>query len=86
MKRKTISQTEARRLRKRVGQLEEMIAYQRRRYATRWPGGVHVATIHPDTVLHAKLSTAAALDHAIVAVVEGATIRFFALPHPKVPA
>ncbi len=86
MKRKTISQTEARRLQKRVGVLEDLIASERRRYASSWPGGVHVATINPDATLHATLNTARILGHAVVVTVEAGNVKFFALPHPKVPA
>lgn len=83
---KTISQTEARRLQKRVAALEDLITGERRRYASSWPGGVHVATINPDTGLHATLSTARILGHAVVVTVEAGSVKFFALPHPKVPA
>lgn len=84
---KIISQTEARRLRKRVAQLEELVTYERRRYSGEWHGGTHVASIHaPDEALRAVVQTARALGHAVVVTTNGGEIRFYALPHPKVPA
>lgn len=82
---KSISQTEARNLRKRVALLEDLVAAERRRYASSWPGGVHLATINPDASLHATLNTARILGHAVVVTVETGNVKFFALPHPKVP-
>lgn len=87
MRRKTISQTEARRLQKRVAALEDLIAGERRRYGSTWPGGVHVASVNsPDPRLQATVQTARALGHAVVVTEEAGSIKFFALPHPKVPA
>lgn len=85
MKKKPITQTEARNLRKRVALLEDLVAAERRRYAISWPGGVHLATINPDASLHATLNTARILGHAVVVTVEAGNVKFFALPHPKVP-
>lgn len=81
-----ISQTEARRLRRRVDALQDLIAGERRRYASSWPGGVHLASINPDPSLHATINTARILGHAVVVTVEAGQVKFFALPHPKVPA
>lgn len=86
MKKKPITQREARRLQRRVELLEELIRSERSRYSAMWPGGVHLATINPDASLHATVNTARVLGHAVVCTVEAGRIKFFALPHPSVPA
>jgi hypothetical protein len=81
-----ISQREARRLRKRVAELEAGIRQQRAAYSQTWIGGVDIGR-HEFTgyYLPAIVRTARRLGHAVVAVGdETDTIRFIALPHPKV--
>jgi len=83
---KPISQKEALRLRKRVKQLEDLLQGERRRYSSDWPGGVHVAsTFNASESVRTAIGTARVLGHAVVVTVEGGTLKFFALPHPKVP-
>jgi hypothetical protein len=81
----TISQAEARRLRKRVEQLESMERTQRGRYARQYPGGVNIAqsTFNAATdFLPAVIDNSRKLGHAVVVVADGATLLYYALPHP----
>lgn len=80
-----ISQREARRLRKRVKELEKVLINQRRVYAQDWTDGTEIAsaTFAEDAVPTA-IRTARRLNHAVVVVGnETRTIRFIALPHPQ---
>jgi hypothetical protein len=85
---KLISQREARRLRKRVTILEDIIERQRRDYSQDWFGGVDIGRYEFTTVAIPEIvRTARRLGHAVVAVGDDTdTIRFIALPHPKVSA
>jgi hypothetical protein len=86
MMRKTISQTEARRLQKRVAQLEALVAGERRRYGGEYHGGTHVATLNSvGDYLLGTIKTARALGHAVMVTADGTQVFFYALPHPKVP-
>lgn len=86
MSTKPISQKEARRLRKRVEALESLVRMERLRYASSFPGGVHIATIHYPGEARTAVGTARMLGHAVVCTIEAGTIKLFALPHPQVPA
>lgn len=81
-----ISQREARRLRKRVKELEEAEAKRQRRYAQDWPGGVNVATADLPTDAAVAIRTARRLRHAVVAIADdsGNSVRFMALQHPEI--
>jgi hypothetical protein len=87
-KRKVISQLEARRLKRRVEQLERMIEGERRRYARSYPGGVHIGQVFWSNAEHvaSAVHTAQQLGHAVVAVADG-TLKFnlYALPHKDMP-
>lgn len=81
----TISQREARRLRKRVEELERERDQQRNAWATDYFGGTHIATLDVEN-LTAELSainTARRLRHAVVVTTDGPRIRFHALPLPS---
>jgi hypothetical protein len=80
-----ISQREARRLRKRVSELESVLANQRRLYAQEWTGGTEIGTAtFTEDIVTTAIRTARRLNHAVVVVGnETRTIRFIALPHPK---
>lgn len=86
MAKKVISQREARRLRKRVDTLESVLTNQRRSYGQEWVGGVDIGRFTFSTSFHADvIRTARRLGHAVVAVGDDTdTVRFIALPHPKV--
>jgi len=82
----SISQREARRLRKRVEELEDVLSNQRRRWATDWPGGTNIWTttgLAADKM--ASLRTAQVLRHAVVVVPHPSedTVRYYALPVAK---
>lgn len=89
MKRAQISRREARRLKARVAELEEILEDQRRSWSANWPGGVHIAslswTVEQMTV--ARIATARKLGHAVVATDadDGKRIEFRALPLPVDP-
>jgi hypothetical protein len=73
-----ISQREAKRLQKRVDELEAILRKQRNAFVTDWPSSIVVARITPDPVTMAQIQTARKLDHAVVAVPERSEIAFFA--------
>lgn len=82
-----ISQREARRLRKRVDELEQAFESQRRRWSQEFFGGVEIGCIMlndmPKTL--SAIRTARTLRHAVVAVVNNdeSDVRFMALPSPE---
>lgn len=88
MKRKTISQADARRLKARVHQLEGILDDQRNCYLREYPGGVHIGTIELSEMrqLLGSVWTARKLDHAVVVSVDGTRIQLYALQQPKAPA
>ncbi len=80
-----ISQREARRLRKRVTELEQAVSRQRSVYAQEWLGGIDIGREAMETTTATAIRTARRLGHAVVAVGdETDTVRFIALQHPKV--
>lgn len=88
-KRKVISQREARKLKRRVEDLECMIQRQRSTYVASYPGGVHLGVITSmmDDNTMAGVYTAQRLGHAVVATADGAhKFNLYAIPHPEMPA
>jgi hypothetical protein len=81
-----ISQREARRLKKRVDQLEGVLRSQRASWGHVYPGGVNIATVTfaPEHTILTAIRTARKLDHAVVVVESGDVVYFYALPHYKV--
>jgi hypothetical protein len=80
-----ISQREARRLRKRVEELERAEDSRRRRWSSEWPSGTHIATAKWDADARVPVSirTARALRHAVIATTkDDGTVLFYALPLP----
>jgi ribosomal protein S2 len=85
---KTISQREARQLKRRVEQLERMIEGERRSYARTYPGGVHIGHVfwNNDEHIASAVYTAQKLGHAVVAVADGnRKFNLYAIPHPEMP-
>jgi hypothetical protein len=81
-----ISQREARRLRKRVEELERADISRRNRWSADWPGGTNIATakFDSDGRVPVAINTARALRHAVVATAkEDGTVLFYALPLPS---
>lgn len=65
---KKISQREARKLRKRVTELEKINEQNASAWAREYIGGVNIATVPTSEVHHAICRTARKLGHALVAV------------------
>ena len=61
-----ISQAEARRLRKRVEELEEHERRRRSRWSSAWPGGVHLWTLDLGVQPNEAVRVSLALGHACV--------------------
>lgn len=81
-----ISQREARRLRKRVDELELTIDAQRREWSSSYPGGIHIGNITPTCAdPKIQIATARRLGHTVVVVNDGqGLLMLYALPLPKV--
>jgi hypothetical protein len=75
-----ISQAEARRLKRRVEELEHARDAAFARWGRDYPGGTHIATLTVPDVAAAKIATARLLDHAVMARQDGNTVYFYALP------
>lgn len=75
-----ISQREARRLRKRVIELEDILDRERNRWATGWrPGWVNIETLLFSDASFAKVDISRKLGHAVVCVPsEGNKVMLYA--------
>lgn len=83
-----ISQVEARRLKKRVADLERMEKNRRWLYASDYPGGVNIAqNTHANSTdfLPAVIKNSRLLGHAVVCVTDGNVVRYYAIPHKDMP-
>jgi hypothetical protein len=79
-----ISQREARRLRKRVQELEDWERQRMNPWHTGWPRGVDVGSVTVDSATYAALHTARKLRHAVVVVTDELnTLKFYAIPMEK---
>jgi len=78
-----ISQREARRLRREVKRLEEVIREQRRYWATEWPNSTVLGRLAVPSETQAMVRTARILKHAVVVTLEGENLKFFGLELPK---
>lgn len=79
-----ISQREAKRLKKRVEQLEEAEVMRRFSYASDWPGGVNITTVAVGDGPEMAIRTARRLKHAVVCIVrDNGEVMFYALPLPE---
>lgn len=71
--RKPISQKEARRLRKRVQELEKTLADQKSAWRSTWSADwVHLESLTLSTESYAKVMTARKLDHAVIVILGSA--------------
>lgn len=79
-----ISQAEARRLKRRVNQIEEAERLRRVRWRADYPGGTHLGSVDlsGNPRLAGRIEGARMLKHAIVATIEGdgVTLNVYALP------
>jgi hypothetical protein len=83
MSRNTISQREARSLKKRVEELEAAEDRRRNAWTRDYPGGVNIATstfTSSAEFLPAVVKNSRLLGHAVVVTSDGGTLRYFALP------
>ena len=81
-----ISQAEARRLKRRVRELENTLERQHSAWACDWPGGVSILNMTDNSdIALTVVKTARMLGHAVVVMRDGSTLRFYALPLAKVP-
>lgn len=79
-----ISQREARRLRKRVDELERAIERQRAVYSQEYFAGTEICREQLVSTNAMAVKTARRLRHAVVVVGDDTdTVRFIALPQPK---
>ena len=82
--RKQISQREARRLRKRVVELEQQASARLYRWAQEWPGGVAIGSEILDPKTHTAIVTVRTLRHAVVALPGvNNSVTFMALELPR---
>lgn len=81
-----ISQREARALKRRVLQLEQIEERRRAVWSREYPGGTHIAS-EPNSNHYARaaIATARKLGHAVVAIERDTEIAFYALPLAKLP-
>lgn len=76
-----ISQQEARRLKRRVAELEGLEIARRRAWIADYPGGVNIMNIHAEPVVCMAVKTARSLRHAVVVTCNGdSALQFYALP------
>ena len=75
-----ITQREARRLKKRVAELEQIQAGQRSSWTRQYPGGVHLVNINVEGDSKGRLEGAQMLSHPLVAKLEGYVVRIYAIP------
>lgn len=83
MKRKAISQREARALRRRVEELERQEEQRRNAWAREYPGGVLIATSTFGSATEfppAVIKNSRKLGHAVVVYADGNLVRYYALP------
>lgn len=80
-----ITQAEARRLKRRVKELEDTIEGQRRKWVTDYPGGVSLGTVQlGDNWLRGRIEGVRLLGHAVVVTEDNnGKLLFFALPAAK---
>ena len=84
-----ISQVEARRLKRRVEQLEFAESERRRVYTRNYPGGTNIAQMKHasrDDFLPAVIAVSRKLGHAVVCTVDDGLVLYYAIPHKDLPA
>lgn len=76
-----ISQREARALRRRVRELEEVERQRRMTWSSRYPGGTHFRSLAIADAPYVAIATARKLGHAVVVTTDTSnTLHFYALP------
>lgn len=74
---KKISQAEARRLRKRVNQLEAILRKQALPWSAEWPDGIHILIMDVDDQQFATIKTARKLNYAVLVNVDSGNVLTF---------
>lgn len=83
----TISQREARKLQKRVRELEQRENSRFARWSSDYVGGTNICTQHVEVngLVHVAIKTARILKHAVIVTTDDAgRVYFYALPAPSV--
>lgn len=81
---KKISQREARRMKRRIAELERTLDDQRKAWMSDWPGGIYIDSCRlPSDTAPQSVRIARMLGHAVVAIDAGDELRFHALPLAK---
>ena len=76
---KKITQSEARRLQRRVDELERAEAVRNNAWSSEWPGGVHVYSLAISDALRQTIRTAGQLGHAtVVRLASDGNAKFYA--------
>ncbi len=85
MSRTRISQREARRMKKRIAELENVFAQQRNAWVSEWPRGVHISSLTCPTDATAAIRITRKLGHAVVCTTgrSADVVDFYALPLAK---
>lgn len=78
-RRKLVSQRLARKLLKKVQELEDQNHRRIASYFSDYPGGVHVQTLNLSELPAARLQVASKLGHALVAKISGADLVIYAV-------
>ncbi len=75
-----ISQREARKMRKRLAELDQMERVRRNRWASDYPGGVHLTSLTvSDQAMAGRLAASNLFGAALVAKFDSGTLRIFAI-------
>lgn len=77
---KKISQAEARRLKKRVEEMEQRERIRMARWWTDYPGGVHIRTIALTESGTDALDVAQKLQHVLIGKLDGSNLHIYAVP------
>ncbi len=76
---KKITQAEARRLRKRVTELENVASSNARHWASDWVGGSNIAWSSPSETVLTAIRTARLLGYYVIVLPEGEKVRYYAV-------
>lgn len=83
-----ISQVDARKLKRRVQELERILEHQRAAWCCDYPGGTHIATVEMPDASHTPTAVRVArkLGHSVVVIDSDRQLLLYAMPHPDTPA
>lgn len=78
-KRKAISQREARRTRKELSDLRDLVSQQISRWSSAYPGGTHIQSLNLDATCAARAEVAQRLGFAMVCKIDGSKLLIYAV-------